>query len=52
MVSDVALCSSKKKKITHVGDYPMERALCVSETVLARCELAEILRRARHRVIE
>ena len=32
----------QKKKKTHVGDDPMERAARITETVLARRELAEI----------
>lgn len=38
--------------ITHIRDDPMERTFGVSEPVLTRGELAEILRRARYHVIE
>jgi len=48
--------SVKKKEygvtVTHVGDDPMEPAACIPEAVLTRRELAKVLRRARHHVIE
>jgi hypothetical protein len=37
---------------TYIRDNPMERTSCVSETVLSRSELTEILRRTRNHVIE
>ena len=37
---------------THIRDDPMEGSSRVSETVLSRGELTEILRRARYHVIE
>ena len=37
---------------TYVGDDAMERALRVAKSVLSRCELAEVLRRAGYHVIE
>jgi hypothetical protein len=40
------------RRNTHIGDDPMERTLCISETVLSRSELTEILRRTRYHVIE
>ena len=48
----VGYSSRELRNLTHIGDNPMERALCISETMLARCELAEILRGERHDVIE
>jgi hypothetical protein len=42
----------RTRRNTHIRDDPMERTFRVSETVLSRSELTEILRRAWHHVIE
>ena len=46
------ILEKKTRRNTHIRDDPMERTSRVSETVLSRSELTEILGRTRHHVIE
>ena len=51
-IRGVRYSSRGLRDMTHIGYNLMERGLCIYETVLACCEVAEILHRERHDVIE